>query len=737
MDAVLVTPGSDLQYLVGYDAIPLERLTCLIIPADGPASIVVPRLERLAAVASPIGALGIEVQAWDETDDPSALVASLASGALRVGLDNHMWAEKVLRLRDAMPNVEQVLAGEVISTLRMRKDDAEIVALLAAGAAIDRVHERVASLLRPGRTEREVAGDIADAILVEGHVRVDFVIVASGPNGASPHHEVSDRVIERGDAVVVDIGGTMPDGYRSDCTRTYAVGHVPAGFAERYNVLRAAQAAAVDWARAGVTCESVDAAARDLMDSAGIADLFIHRTGHGIGLDTHEDPYIVTGNTLELEQGMAFSIEPGFYCEGEQHQPRPGRGLMSYAWKGASVTRLLPTEESVDLLALTEEVAAREIAPLASDAEETATFPRELFRTLGGLGYLGLPFDSEYGGGEQPYEVTLQVMEELSRAWMSIGVSVSVHYLSCFGLANFGTVEQRAKWLPDMIGGQLLGAYCLSESHSGSDASALATRAVLDGDDYVVNGTKSWITHGGIADFYSAMVRTSDDGPKGISCLLVPGDLAGVSSAQPEHKMGANASPTAQVIFEGARVPADRLLGAEGGGFTVALAALDAGRLGIAACAVGLAQNALDAAVAYAADRKQFGKSIIEFQGVSFMLADMATAIAAARALYVDAARLKDAGLPFGMQAAMAKLAATDAAMKVTTDAIQVLGGAGYTKDFPVERYFREAKALQIVEGTNQIQRMVIGRALRSERSEPRKSASMDSGRALHSRAAK
>lgn len=317
IDAVLVTPGPDLQYLTGYDAIPLERLTCLVVPGEGQAAIVVPRLERLAAQASPIGDLGIDIRTWGETEDPSALVASLIPGARRVGLDNHMWAEKVLRLRDAMPHAEQVLAGEVISNLRMRKDAAEVDALLSAGAAIDRVHDRVAGLLRPGRTEREVGADIADAILTEGHIRVDFVIVASGPNGASPHHEVSDRVIERGDAVVVDIGGTMPDGYRSDCTRTYSVGFAPGAFLDRYRVLQQAQAAAVDWARAGVTCESVDAAARDVMDAEGLADLFIHRTGHGIGLETHEDPYIVMGNTLTLEPGMAFSIEPGFYCEGE------------------------------------------------------------------------------------------------------------------------------------------------------------------------------------------------------------------------------------------------------------------------------------------------------------------------------------------------------------------------------------------------------------------------------------
>jgi alkylation response protein AidB-like acyl-CoA dehydrogenase len=330
---------------------------------------------------------------------------------------------------------------------------------------------------------------------------------------------------------------------------------------------------------------------------------------------------------------------------------------------------------------------------------------------------LGLPFDAAYGGGEQPYEVTLQALEEISRAWMSIGVSVSVHYLSCFPLAVYGTEEQRARWLPDMIGGDLLGAYCLSEPHSGSDAAALTTRAVGDEAGYVVNGTKAWITHGGRADFYSMMVRTSDDGARGISCLLVDASTPGLSSAIPERKMGATASPTAQVILEDVHVDADRLMGAEGAGFTVALAALDAGRLGIAACAVGLAQAALDAAASYADSRIQFGRPIAEFQGVSFMLADMGTAIAAARALYVEAARLKDAGLPFGTMAAMAKLSATDAAMRVTTDAIQVLGGAGYTQDFPAERYFREAKALQIVEGTNQVQRVVIGRALAGRRS--------------------
>ena len=385
---------------------------------------------------------------------------------------------------------------------------------------------------------------------------------------------------------------------------------------------------------------------------------------------------------------------------------------MSHVWKGASVTRLMPTAESVDLMALVEDFAASELQPKASEFEEASLFPRESLAALGSLGVLGLPFAEEMGGGGQSYEVTLQVLEEVARAWLSVGVSTSVHYLSCFPLATYGSAEQQERWLPRMIAGDLLGGYCLSESHSGSDAAALQTRAVLDGNDYVVNGTKAWITHGGRADFYSVMVRTSDDGPKGISCLLIDGDAPGLSSAPPERKMGATSSPTAQVILDGVRVPADRLLGAEGAGFSVALAALDAGRLGIAACAVGLAQAALDAATSYARQRQQFGRPIADFQGLSFMLADMATAVAGARALYVEAARHKDAGLPFGTLAAMAKLAATDAAMSVTTDAVQVLGGAGYTRDFPVERYFREAKVLQIVEGTNQVQRMVIGRAV-------------------------
>ena len=376
------------------------------------------------------------------------------------------------------------------------------------------------------------------------------------------------------------------------------------------------------------------------------------------------------------------------------------------------IERSLPTPEAADLLGLTREIAVGELSPRVTADEEAGRFPRDVLRTLGTAGLLSLPFPEEFGGGGQPYEVYLQVLEELSRAWLSVGISVSVHGLATYPMATAGTRAQQEEWLPFMLSGEALGAYCLSEPQSGSDAAALATRAVRDRDGYVVTGTKAWITHGGVADFYSVMTRTSVDGHRGITCLLVAADSAGLSSAPPERKMGATASRTAGVILDAVRVPADRRIGDEGTGFAIALSALDAGRLGIAACAVGLAQAALDAAVSYARERRQFGRPIADFQGIQFMLADMATQVSAARALYLDAARRKDAGLSFSREAAMAKVFATDAAMSVTTDAVQVHGGYGYTRDFPVERYFREAKVLQIVEGTNQVQRMVIGRDL-------------------------
>ena len=378
------------------------------------------------------------------------------------------------------------------------------------------------------------------------------------------------------------------------------------------------------------------------------------------------------------------------------------------------VVRSLPTSEAHELLALTRDLVEREVAPRAADGEARGEFPRELFRTLGKAGLMGLPYDEAVGGGGQPYEVSLQVLEELSRGWLAVGLGTSVHTLACYPLAAFGTDEQRERWLPDLVGGELLGAYCLSESGSGSDAAALSTRAVLDGDSWVVDGAKAWVTHGGEADFYNLMVRTGGPGAKGISCLLADASTPGLLPQTPERKMGMRSSTTATILLEQARVPGDRLLGQEGQGFRIAMSALDGGRLGIAACAVGVAQAALDTAVAYASERRQFGQRIADFQGLSFMLADMATQVEAARALYLQTARRRDAGQPFGPQAAMSKLFATDTAMRVATDAVQVLGGYGYVEDFPAERYLREAKILQIVEGTNQVQRVVIGRSLTS-----------------------
>jgi len=321
IDALLVTPGADLRYLTGYDALPLERLTCLVLPASGEPCLVVPALEEPAAHASPVSRLGVQIVPWQELENPVALVAGILSGsgttATTIALDDHMWAEKVLAFRAAMPHAQQVLAGPVLRQLRMRKNTAEIQALRDAGEAIDRVHARMGQWLRVGRTEREVGRDIADAIIAEGHARVDFVIVASGPNGASPHAEVSDRVVEAGDTVVVDIGGTTEAGYCSDSTRTYSLGNPPDEVSHYYSVLLRAQVAACEHARPGVTAESVDAAARDVIAAAGYGEAFLHRTGHGIGLETHEDPYIVAGNSTVLEPGMAFSIEPGIYLPGK------------------------------------------------------------------------------------------------------------------------------------------------------------------------------------------------------------------------------------------------------------------------------------------------------------------------------------------------------------------------------------------------------------------------------------
>ena len=317
VDALLITPGSDLRYLLGAQGGSFERLTCLVVPAaggDGVPALVVPKLEAPGYAGVPVDDLGIELVTWVDGENPFHLANTRTGTTRRVAVSDMAPALHVFGLRDDRPDVDQVLAGPVLRELRMRKDAAEIAALREAGAAIDRVHARVSEWLRPGRTEAEVGADIAAAIVAEGHTGAEFVIVGSGPNGASPHHEVSDRVIEAGDVVVVDIGGPVAAGYNSDSTRTYVLG-TPShpDVTETYAVLQAAQQAAVDAVRPGATAESIDRAARQVIVDAGFGEYFIHRTGHGIGLDVHEDPYIVEGNAIALEPGMAFSVEPGIY----------------------------------------------------------------------------------------------------------------------------------------------------------------------------------------------------------------------------------------------------------------------------------------------------------------------------------------------------------------------------------------------------------------------------------------
>jgi alkylation response protein AidB-like acyl-CoA dehydrogenase len=377
-----------------------------------------------------------------------------------------------------------------------------------------------------------------------------------------------------------------------------------------------------------------------------------------------------------------------------------------------TVDRLLPTEEGAELVGLVREIATQELAPRAAEAEAAGRFPRDMFRLLGEAGVLGLPYPEELGGAGQPYEVYLQALEEIATAWMSVGVGVAVHVLSCHALARYGTPEQRADLLAPLLSGDLLGAYALSEAQAGSDITGISTRAKIADEGYALTGAKAWITHGGRADSYTTFARTSDDRTKGLSCFVIPADAPGLSFGTPEQKMGLTGSTTAAVYLDAVHVEEFRRIGAEGQGMPIALDALDSGRLGIAACATGLAQAALDEAVSYAKQREQFGTAIADFQGIQFLLADMAAAVDVARSMYLVAARKRDLGRPFTRDAAVAKMVATDTAMKVTTDAVQVLGGYGYTRDFPVERYMREAKVTQIFEGTNQIQKLVIARQL-------------------------
>jgi alkylation response protein AidB-like acyl-CoA dehydrogenase len=376
------------------------------------------------------------------------------------------------------------------------------------------------------------------------------------------------------------------------------------------------------------------------------------------------------------------------------------------------VDRLLPSSEAHELIALTRDVADKVLDPIVDEHERTETYPDGVFAQLGAAGLLSLPQPEEWGGGGQPFEVYLQVLEEIAARWAAVAVAVSVHSLSSHPLLTFGSDEQKRRWLPDMLSGEQIGAYSLSEPQAGSDAAALRCAAKAVDGGYVLNGAKSWITHGGIADFYTLFARTGEGSRGSISCFLVPGDLEGLTFGKPEEKMGLSAVPTTSAFYDDARIEADRRVGAEGQGLQIAFSALDSGRLGIAAVATGLAQAALDEAQRYANERTTFGRKIIDHQGLGFLLADMAAAVVSARATYLDAARRRDAGRPYSTQASVAKLVATDAAMKVTTDAVQVFGGAGYTRDYRVERYMREAKITQIFEGTNQIQRLVIARSL-------------------------
>ncbi len=371
------------------------------------------------------------------------------------------------------------------------------------------------------------------------------------------------------------------------------------------------------------------------------------------------------------------------------------------------------SEEQDALVQAARAAAIEAIGPTVKEDDEKELFRLEVFRQLGAAGVCGVPTAEAWGGLGQGYVEYALVLEEIAKVAPSWAVCIAVNGLPQIILTQFGTDAQRARFLPGLAAGELLGAFALSEPGSGSDAASLRTTAVRDGDDYVLNGTKFWITHGGYADVYVIMARTGGPGPKGVSAFLVEKGTPGLGYGKKEEKMGLRASPTVELVLENARVPASNLLGAEGDGFRVAMSALDSGRITIAATSVGLAQAALDCAAAYACERRQFDTAIIDFQGVGFMLADMAAKVETARLLVHKAAWLRDRGLPYSHIAAMAKCVATDAAMAVSTDAVQVLGGYGYTREYPVERLMRDAKVMQIVEGTNQVQRVVIARHLK------------------------
>ena len=373
--------------------------------------------------------------------------------------------------------------------------------------------------------------------------------------------------------------------------------------------------------------------------------------------------------------------------------------------------RLLDDEQGA-LARMVREFADEVLAPAAPDYEDRSEDPTALYKQLAELDLTGIPYPEAYGGGGQPYSTYLLVIEEIARAYLGVAIGLSVHTLCAFAVSEFGSEELKRDVLARLCSGEWFGAYSLSEPHSGSDAAALTTKAEHDDGVYRVTGSKVFCTRGNEADAVLLMARTGGGGAKGVTAFIVEKGTAGFEGAKKEDKMGWRSSPTWMLRLDGAEVPEARRVGDEGEGFRVALASLDSGRLGMAACAIGVAQAALDAALAFTSDREQFGKPVNQNQGLQFMLADMATQIEAGRALYRHAARLRDSGHDYSIAAAQAKLFCSDAAMRVTTDAVQLHGGYGYIKEYPVERYMREAKGLQIVEGTNQIQRLVIGRRL-------------------------
>lgn len=370
------------------------------------------------------------------------------------------------------------------------------------------------------------------------------------------------------------------------------------------------------------------------------------------------------------------------------------------------------TDEELALRDMVRDFAINRARPASIEYEAKAQDPTEMYEQIASLGLSGIPFDPEFGGGGQSYLTYLLVLEEIARAWVGLAIGLGVHTLCIDGICRFSNEQMKRRLLPEMLAGNRYGAYALSEPSSGSDASALRTRADRVDGGYTLNGQKQFCTRGGEADHVLVMARTGGEGPRGISAFIVDKGTAGFHATKTENKMGWRSSPTWELVFDNCAVSEQALVGEEGLGFRIALAALDAGRLGISACSVGLAQAAIDASIKFASEREQFNSRIIDFQGIGFMLADMGTSIEAGRALYRHAAALKDKGMQYSKEASMAKLFCSDMAMRVTIDAVQIHGGYGYVEEYPVERYMREAKALQIVEGTNQIQRMIIARHL-------------------------